>query len=225
MVVPALHTEDDPAVLAWLRAQAAKGAVVVGICSGARVLGRAGLLGGRHFAGHWYDRSTLLRRQAGAVHVPGQRYVDDGPVVTTTGVSASLPVALALVETLAGAERARAVATALGMPSWGPAHRSERFGLSLAHVGTLSVNTLLFWRHERIDIPVMDGVDDVALALAADAWSRTYSSRAEAVNALASPVHLRSGSVLRAAPPDAPATRSCWTVACTLPVCWTTACR
>ena len=143
--------------------------------------------------GHRYDRSTLLRRHAGAVHVPGQRYVDDGPVVTTTGVSASLPVALALVETLAGAERARAVATALGMPSWGPAHRSERFGLSLAHVGTLSVNTLLFWRHERIDIPVMDGVDDVALALAADAWSRTYRSRAEAVNALASPVHLRSG--------------------------------
>ena len=129
VVVPALHTEDDPAVLVWLQAQAAKGAVVVGICSGARVLGRAGLLGGRHFAGHWYDRSTLLRRQAGAVHVPGQRYVDDGPVVTTTGVSASLPVALALVETLAGAERARAVATALGMPSWGPAHRSERFGL------------------------------------------------------------------------------------------------
>ena len=151
--------------------------------------------------GCWVD-ATLLRRHAGAVHVPGQRYVADGPVVTTTGVSASLPVSLALVETLAGAERARAVATALGMPSWGPAHRSERFGLSLAHVGTLSVNTLLFWRHERIDIPVMDGVDDVALALAADAWSRTYSSRAEAVNALASPVHLRSGLVLRAAPPN-----------------------
>ena len=137
VVVPALHTDDDPAVLVWLQAQAAKGAVVVGICSGARVLGRAGLLDGRRFAGHRYDRSTLLRRQAGAVHVPGQRYVDDGPVVTTTGVSASLPVALALVETLAGAERARAVATALGMPSWGPAHRSERFGLSLAHGGAL----------------------------------------------------------------------------------------
>ena len=85
VVVPALHTDDDPAVLVWLQAQAAKGAVVVGICSGARVLGRAGLLDGRRFAGHRYDRSTLLRRQAGAVHVPGQRYVDDGPVVTTTG--------------------------------------------------------------------------------------------------------------------------------------------
>ena len=65
---------------------------------------------------------------------------------------------------------------------------------------------MLFWRHERIDIPVVDGVDDVALALAADAWSRTYRSRAEAVNALASPVHLRSGLVLRAAPPDTSAT-------------------
>ena len=42
VVVPALHTDDDPAVLVWLQAQAAKGAVVVGICSGARVLARRG---------------------------------------------------------------------------------------------------------------------------------------------------------------------------------------
>ncbi|WP_291438195.1 DJ-1/PfpI family protein [Acidovorax sp.] len=207
VVVPALHTDDDPAVLAWLRAQAAKGAVVVGICAGARVLGRAGLLDGRRFAGHWYDRSTLLRRHAGAVHVPGRRYVADGPVVTTTGVSASLPVSLALVQALAGAERAHAVAAELGIPSWDSAHRSELFGLAPAHVWALSVNTLLFWRHERIDIPVVDGVDDVALALAADAWSRTYRSRAEAVHAHASPLHLRSGLVLRASPPDASATK------------------
>ena len=137
-----------------------------------------------------------------------------------------MPVSLALVETLAGAERARAVATALGMPSWGLAHRSERFGLSLAHVGTLSINTVLFWRHERIDIPVVDGVDDVALALAADAWSRTYRSRAEAVNALASPVHTCAAAcccglhrLMRRRP------RSCWTGTCSPPVCWTTACR
>lgn len=205
VVVPALHNEDDAEVLAWLVAQAAKGAVVVGICAGARVLGQAGLLDGRRFTGHWYDRSTLLRRHADAVHVPGRRYVSDGTVVTTTGVSASLPVSLALVEALAGTARARTVADELGLPSWGSAHRSDLFGLAPAHVWNLSVNTLFFWRHERIDIPVAEGVDDVALALAADAWSRTYRSRAEAVHAQASPVFLRSGLVLRTLQPDAKA--------------------
>lgn len=207
VVVPAMHRDDDPAVRAWLQRQAAQGAVVVAVCSGARVVGQAGLLEGRRFTGHWYDRSTLLRRHAGAVYMPGQRYLADGPVVTTTGVSASLPVSLALVEALAGAARARAVAEELGLATWHAAHRSDRFGLGLAQVWTLAANTALFWRHERIELPVADGADDVALALAADAWSRTYRSQAVAVNPLApaQAVRLRSGLVLRVAPPQAAA--------------------
>ncbi len=206
VVVPAMHRDDDPAVRAWLQRQAAQGAVVVAVCSGARVVGQAGLLEGRRFTGHWYDRSTLLRRHAGAVHVPGLRYLADGPVVTTTGVSASLPVSLALVAAPASA-RARAVAEELGLATWHAVHRSDRFGLGLAQVWTLAANTALFWRHERIELAVADGADDVALALAADAWSRTYRSQAVAVNPLipAQAVRLRSGLVLRVAPPQAAA--------------------
>lgn len=202
VVVPAMHRDDDLAVRAWLQRQAAQGAVVVAVCSGALVVGQAGLLEGRRFTGHWYDRSTLLRRHAGAVYVPGLRYLADGPVVTTTGVSASLPVSLALVEALAGAARARAVAEELGLPAWQAVHRSDRFGLGLAQVWTLAANTVLFWRHERIELPVANGADDVALAFAADAWSRSYRSQAVAVNpqAPAQPVRLRSGLLLRVAP-------------------------
>jgi transcriptional regulator GlxA family with amidase domain len=202
-----MHRDDDPAVRAWLQRQAAQGAVVVAVCSGARVVGQAGLLDGRRFTGHWYDRSTLLRRHPGAVYVPGQRYLADGPVVSTTGVSASLPVSLALVEALAGAAKARAVADALGLASWQAAHRSDRFGLGLAQVGTLAAIAALFWRHERIELPVADGADDVALALAADAWSRTYRSQAVAVNPQVQAVRLRSGLALRVAPPQAGAVR------------------
>ncbi|MBT9513091.1 MAG: DJ-1/PfpI family protein [Acidovorax sp.] len=203
VVVPALHTDDDPAVVAWLQRQAARGAVVVGVCAGARVLGQAGLLDGRSFTGHWYDRSTLLRRHPGASHVPDLRYLADGPVVTTTGVSASLPVSLAIVEALAGTDRARAVANELGLVSWRATHRSGQFGLGPAHLWTLTTNTVLFWRHERIEIPVVDGADDVALAFVADAWSRTYRSSARAVHAQAPGVRLRSGLLLRVVPPGA----------------------
>ena len=172
----AMHRDDDLAVRAWLQRQAAQGAVVVAVCSGALVVGQAGLLEGRRLTGHWYDRSTLLRRHAGGV-CAGLRYLADGPVVTTTGVSASLPVSLALVEALAGTARARAVADELGLPAWQAVHRSDRFGLGLAQVWTLAANTALFWRHERIELPVANGADDVALAFAADAWSRSYRPR------------------------------------------------
>lgn len=202
VVVPALHDDRDPAVRAWLQRQAGLGALVVAVCSGARVAGQAGLLDGRRFTGHWYDRSTLLARHASARYQPGLRYLADGPVVTTTGVSASVPVSLALVELLAGADRAQAAARALGVQGWGPAHRSERFGLGPSAVWTAAVNTLRFWQHETLALHVADGEDDVALALAADAWSRTYRAQAVAVTApgAVQPVRLRSGLRLHTVP-------------------------
>ncbi len=198
VIVPAMHADDDPAVLDWLRAQAAHGARIVGICSGTLVLGRAGLLDGRGFAGHWYDRSTLLERHPGAHHVPHQRYVVDRDVATTTGISASVPAALALVEAIGGRDKAQAVADELGVSSWTPAHDSAPFGLTAGRAWSYALNKAAFWRHERWQVEVHDGIDDIALALAADAWSRTGRVSVEAV--APAPVRLRSGLVLAAQP-------------------------
>ena len=43
---------------------------------------------------------------------------------------------------------------------------------------TVMGNTLAFWNHERLGVEISPGIDEVSLALAADAWSRTYRSRA-----------------------------------------------
>ncbi len=202
VLVPAMHRDDDPDILAWLRAQAHKGARIIGICSGARVLGQAGLLDGRRFTGHWYDRSTLVQRHPTATYVPHQRYLADQNVVTTTGVTASLPVSLALVEAIAGRTRAQALASELGVDDWSAQHDSVPFKLSAHAIGTMAWNSALFWRHEQRVIPVHEGMDDIALALTADAWSRTYRSHAIAVTATGAPLHLRSG--LRLHPATSP---------------------
>lgn len=202
VIVPAMHTDDDPTILAWLRSQAEKGARLIGICSGVRVLGQAGLLDGREFTGHWYDRSTLQRRHPVARHRPNQRYWADGPIVTTTGVTASLPVTLALVEAIGGAAKAGALAQALGVQDWSARHTSAAFGFSAGGVWTMAWNTLRPWRHERHAIPVAGGTEDIALAMSADAWSRTYRSRAVAVTAASAPVVLRSGLRLLPEPPQ-----------------------
>ena len=47
VIVPAMSRDDDPAALAWLRSQAEKGAKIIGICAGAKVVGASGLLDGR----------------------------------------------------------------------------------------------------------------------------------------------------------------------------------
>lgn len=199
VIVPAMREDNDPAVTAWLRQQAGKGARIIGICVGGLVVGQAGLLDGRRFASHWYYRSTLLERHPGSTYVPHQRYVADRGVATSTGITASIPTILALVEAIGGRGKAQALAAELGVASWSPAHDSTLFGLNASRAWTYLLNKAAFWRHQQWSVDVRDGMDDVALALVADAWSRTGRVSVEASSA-SGPVTLRSGMVLMAQP-------------------------
>lgn len=200
VVVPAMlyDKERDPEVTAWLRQQAARGARIIGVCAGALVVGDAGLLEGRRFATHWYYRKDVLERHPGAVYVPHQRYVVDRDVATTTGITASVPAMLALVEAIGGRPKAQALAAELGVDSWTPAHDSAAFGLTPARMADYVLTKAAFWRHEAWGVDVRDGIDDVALAFAADAWTRT--GRVSVVASAPGPVRLRSGLVLAASP-------------------------
>ena len=106
VIVPAVHRDDDPVLIAWVAEQASKGATVVGVCDGVWVLARAGLLEGRRATGHWYSREDLRKKYPRTDWQLNHRYVADGRVVTTTGVTATIPVSLALVEAIAGREHA-----------------------------------------------------------------------------------------------------------------------
>jgi len=206
VIVPAMlyERDDDPAITVWLRQQADKGARIVSACAGALVVGRAGLLDGRRFTTHWYFRDEVLARHPGAIYVPHQRYVVDRDVATTTGITASVPAMLALVEAIGGRAKAQALAAELGVGSWDPAHDSSRFGLTAGRAVNYLVASAAFWRKGRWRIDVRDGMDDIALALATDAWTRTGYVTVDA--AAAGPVTLGSGLKLVAQPAsnDAP---------------------
>lgn len=190
-IVPAMSRDDDPAVLAWLREQAAKGAIIVGVCAGAKVVAAAGLLEGRQATTHWYYRRGLERIEPSLTWTPDRRFVVDGRVATTTGITASAPMMLTLVEAIAGRPKAMEVAAGLGLVAWDARHDSAAFGLTRPFATTALANRLAAWRHETLALPVGDGVDEVSLALVADAWSRTWRSRVATV--AAAPVTTRSG--------------------------------
>jgi putative intracellular protease/amidase len=203
VIVPRMRDDDDPAIPAWLKRQADRGARIVSVCAGALVVGRAGLLDGRRFTTHWYYRKTVLERHPTAVYVPHQRYVVDRDVATSTGITASIPAMLALVEAIGGRAKAQALAMDLGVDSWSPAHDSSLFGLNAGRMWNYVLTRAAFWRHERWAVDLREGMDDIALALAADAWSRTGRVRVD--GAAQGSVKLRSGLRL-AAQPAAPAT-------------------
>jgi putative intracellular protease/amidase len=178
VVVPAMSRDDDPTVLAWLRSQAEKGAKIIGICAGAKVVGAAGLLDGKRATTHWYYLSEMLKRSPTIEYVADRRMVADGSVVTTTGISASMPMMLTLVEAIAGRAKAEEVARGLGLERWDARHASAAFKLTRPFATTVLTNWMAFWNMEELGIRLEPGMDEVSLALVADAWSRTYRSRA-----------------------------------------------
>jgi putative intracellular protease/amidase len=178
VIVPAMSRDDDPVVLQWIRNQATKGAFVIAVCAGAKVVGAAGLLDGKAATTHWYYLDKLREKHPAIRYVADRRLVVDRGVATTTGISASMPMALTLIEAIAGRDKAEAVARDLALPHWDARHKSDAFTFTRPFALTAIGNTLAFWSREQLGIDLRPGADEVSLALVADAWSRTYRSRA-----------------------------------------------
>lgn len=83
---------------AWLRHALACRAEVASICTGALVLGEAGLLDGRRCTTHWASVASLQARCPGAQVQDGVLYVHDGLVISSAGVTAGIDMALSLIE-------------------------------------------------------------------------------------------------------------------------------
>jgi transcriptional regulator GlxA family with amidase domain len=98
-----MHNES---LLRWLRDVHETSTWTVGVCTGSLILAAAGLLDGRRATAHWTALDELGRL---GVEVVRERYVFDGKLVTTAGVSAGIDMALALAAKIAGEQVAQAI--------------------------------------------------------------------------------------------------------------------
>lgn len=111
LVVPGgpgqIDATADAEVLAFVQARAATARLVASVCTGAFLLGAAGLLRGYRATTHWAFADLLPRY--GAIPTDA-RVVIDRDRITGAGVTAGIEAALAIVEALAGAAIAREIA-------------------------------------------------------------------------------------------------------------------
>lgn len=190
VIVPATadkHSEE----IRWLRAQHSRGAALVSICDGVELLAEAGVLDGRRATGHWASLKDRRTHYPKVTWLADLRYVADGDVASSAGVSAALPISLALVQTIAGAEAARATADRLGVASWDAKHDSTVFKVRRDDRAVHRVNMKA--HSDVVALTVHDDEDEVALALHAEAWSRTMRDDVRLVSDTGGPVRLRGG--------------------------------
>jgi transcriptional regulator GlxA family with amidase domain len=102
------HLRDD-AQLEWVRGQRETVPLMTSVCTGSLVYAGAGLLAGRPATTHWEALGELRALDASIEVREDDRYVDDGDIITSAGVSAGIDMALYLIVRLVGAERARQV--------------------------------------------------------------------------------------------------------------------
>jgi cyclohexyl-isocyanide hydratase len=96
----------DAEVLDFLRAQASRVRYLTSVCTGALVLGAAGLIKGRRATTHWASHDLLAK--FGAIPTKG-RVVRDGNLVTAGGVTAGIDFALTIAAEILGEARAQEI--------------------------------------------------------------------------------------------------------------------
>ncbi|MDX8466557.1 DJ-1/PfpI family protein [Mesorhizobium sp. VK23B] len=101
---------EDQAVLDFVRQRAAQARYITSVCSGALVLGAAGLLKGKRATTHWYAHDFL--EEFGAIPIDA-RIVEDGKLITAGGVTSGIDFGLALVARLLGQAEAEIVQLSL----------------------------------------------------------------------------------------------------------------
>jgi cyclohexyl-isocyanide hydratase len=128
-----IEAMEDQELLGQIRRLAATARYVTSVCTGALILGAAGLLKGKRATSHWAWRDAL--RAFGATPDPA-RVVRDGNLFTGGGVTAGIDFALAVMAEIAGADHAQVVQLSIeyapappfssGRPELAPAHVLEQ---------------------------------------------------------------------------------------------------
>ena len=157
VIVPAYVDIDDPLPLELVEAVRTAyeaGARVASLCTGAFVLGAAGLLDGRRATTHWAHTDELSARHPDALVDPDVLYTDNGRVLTAAGKAAAVDLCLHLVNLDHGAAIANTVARRLVVPPHRAGGQAQFVTTPIQASGDHQLSRLLAWTQERLDQPL-----------------------------------------------------------------------
>ncbi len=154
VAVPAHHgdTAAHPEVRAALRRAADRGAYLFSVCTGAYLLGEAGLLDGRECTTHWRHVDELQRRHPEARVRCNSLYVQDGRLLTSAGTAAGIDACLHLVRQEHGSAAATRLARRMVVPPHRDGGQSQYVEAPIAKVPQApTLEPLLEWLIQRLD--------------------------------------------------------------------------
>jgi len=171
---PRLQRQDYPeALLEALRRTVARGGRVLSVCTGAFVLGAAGLLDGRRCTTHWRNVADLALCCPAADVDPSVLYVDADPVITSAGTAAGIDACLYLVRKEHGSKVANAIARRMVVPPHRDGGQAQYIDRPLPPAPADSLAEVIGWMEAHLDQQVTVG----ELAVRAHMSPRSFARR------------------------------------------------
>lgn len=123
LVIPGGDVKDvlaDPSIIGWITHVSSGSQLTMSVCTGTFLLGKAGLLDGKTITTHWSATQMLQQMTPKATVMEHTRFVEQGKLLTTAGVSAGIDGALRVVSRLKGPEAAQQIAQIMEYDKWEP---------------------------------------------------------------------------------------------------------
>lgn len=187
LVVPAVNQPDGPEELRareFIADRYSHGARVLGICAGSRLLAASGILDGRTATSHWSRISALQDSRPQVTWVRGERYVQDGRITTTGGVTSGIPGTLQVIADMAGAAEATRIGGQVAYPDWSldSPTRMPAQSFSARDAGVI-LNTAFPWSRPTVTIALPEGVGEIDAAALFEVYTYSQAATTEAVSA------------------------------------------
>ncbi len=150
-----------------------RGARVLSVCTGAFILGAAGLLDGRRCTTHWRQAAELARAFPAARVDPSVLYVDDDPVITSAGTAAGIDACLYLVRKEQGSRVANAIARRMVVPPHRDGGQAQYVERPVAEPAADTLHEVIGWMESHLDeqVTVCELADRAAMS------ARTFARR------------------------------------------------
>jgi transcriptional regulator GlxA family with amidase domain len=182
--IPNVQSEPNRSLVAWVRQTAGAGATMLSWCAGAAVLAEAGLLDGRTATSHWGDLARLERDYPRVRWQRGVRWVDQGKILTSAGITSGIDATLRLLARTEGEGLARRIAEELRYPHFRFAldPRAEQYSPRLSDA-VLFLNAAFRPSRQKIGVALYDGMGELDVSAIYDAHAAAGVAEVKAIAA------------------------------------------
>lgn len=192
--MPILDEKKYAPVREWIRKHSGSKTTLISICNGAENLADSGLLNGKSAATHWGDINRLIKKYPEIQWVKDQRYVPQGKIVSSAGLTSGINATLYVISQQLGEAAAKKVAKEMNYPSYDyvTTPQMKPFVVGLSDI-TYVLNNAYQWNRVKAGVLLYNGADELDLSAAFDTYAASGTTTTLTVSSANEPILTKHG--------------------------------